>query len=504
VAAFSRDYTMPSEPQLPRVGDVIDRGKYRIDALIGEGGMGAVFAATHMQMGGKRRAIKWLLPKLARDENAVRRFLAEANIAARIDHPNVVSPIDVSVDSAAPYIVMELLEGETLGQYLGDRRLPLDKAGSIFMPILQGVAAAHDQNIVHRDLKPGNIFLARWSGAGLVPKVLDFGIAKVLDARQTFGTLTDHGVLLGTIHYMSPEQLRNASDVSPQTDVYALAVILYRMLSANLPYEGNLLDLALRIREGRPTPLSSHVQALPAGLEDVLMRALSASLERRYRDVRSFAQALSPYFPQHGLDFGPALRPSTPKAISELPPERAIERSADASKLRDSSAPRSENSTFHPIATKSRTSRSSRAWVWAGAIGVVLIAAGVIVGTWSDSEQSAEVTPDDGAIVKPAPPAALPVAAAGQRSAPAQALSAKPDAGEEPARDPGWDDLGSGGAPQQEPPAAADTTPVRPRPPRKPRDPKSATAPGSSLLDTILEHNTQRLDTIHGTNSPER
>jgi serine/threonine-protein kinase len=526
---------MTSEPQLPRVGDLIDRGKYRIDALIGEGGMGAVFAATHMQMGGRRRAIKWLLPKLARDENAVRRFLAEANIAARIDHPNVVSPIDVSVDTGAPYIVMELLQGQTLADYLGEQSLPLERAGRIFMPILQGVAAAHDQNIVHRDLKPGNIFLVR-SGHGAIPKVLDFGIAKLIDPRHTAGTLTDQGALLGTIHYMSPEQLRDAREVGPQTDVYALGVILYRMLSGKLPYDGNLLDLALRIREGRPVPLGLRVQTLPAGFEEVVMRALSPSLERRYADVRSFAHALSPYFPGHGLDFGPALHPSQPSPISAMPP--AQPRPVDDGRLvlRESPIP-AENSTFHPIATRSQTSRGSRAWLLGGVIGLAVIAAGLFAVWSSRGERADGDTKPDDSIAKPEVPADPKVAAAGQPPARPEPVRVAEEPPKE-AAPAGWNDLGvvdpprpaADDAPPE--PEVAEPTPTPPRartreqgsadPSPRSRRPVAAAPRGRSTrrqqdagaaspgesprspLDTILEQNSDRLDTILDTGSPKR
>ncbi len=535
---------MTLESRLPKVGDLIDRGKYRIDALIGEGGMGVVFAATHMQMGSKRRALKWLQPALARDEHAVRRFLSEATIASRIDHPNVVSPIDVSLDENQPYIVMELLEGDTLADYLGDKSLPIEKAGRIFLPILQGVAAAHDQNIVHRDLKPGNIFLARWSGEGRIPKVLDFGIAKVMDGRATSGTLTNQGALLGTIQYMSPEQLQDASKVGPQTDVYALGVILYRMLTARMPYEGNLLDLALRIREGRPKPLASYVEGLPKGFDEAVLLALAPGLNQRYADVRTFANALAPFFPQIGLDFSPALRASRePTPISDLPPSgpgpmppRPTPKVAQVeSEPPRVATPVKDPSTFHPVATRPRSGGALRSPVLWGVIALTVVGTAIAVIAWpTDSYDRKPEAANDAHLVVPAtaaqnPPRAPKASAAQPTAVAPEPVPAKPADAGEAAPAPGWNDLGAAQAPQaveqaQPEPAAVPVVPeARPTPqpaahrasaesergPRtkRPREDSAPAqnAPPASPLDTILEDRTKKsLDTILETIAPAR
>ncbi|MDH5673544.1 MAG: protein kinase [Myxococcales bacterium] len=521
---------------LPAVGDLIDGGKYRIDERIGAGGMGVVYAATHVTLR-KRRAIKWLLPKLARDDRAVQRFLDEARIAARIDHGNVVSPIDVSDDTGAPYIVMELLRGQSLADYLEEGLLPFEKVGRIFMPVLQGVAAAHDQRIVHRDLKPANIFLAEWSGEGRIPKILDFGIAKLLDGAQTsgmhaLGGLTDQGALLGTIQYMSPEQLKDSSSVGPQADVYALGVILYRMLSGKMPFEGNLLDLALRIREGRPTPLSQHVPELPQGLEAVVMRALGTSLADRYSDVRSFANALKPFFPGHALDFSPDLRKSRPLPISELPPgqdgaealahaatqlalpapprlpgaEPFAEDAALSSSDRSATAAARENSTFHPVASQAPGRRPRRPTVLIaglGALALVAVAAIALFGEGASAPPpaggAANAAPSKSSEPEPPSPPDV-VGALAQAQAPAAAAQAQPDAGA-PAEPLVQDDSDGWTTPPIEaasPPPLAPTDTTRPgsaatRPARpaktastKPADAKPAQATGPSRLDLLL------------------
>jgi serine/threonine protein kinase len=294
-----KEITVIRNARLPEIGDLIDNGKYRIDSKIGEGAMGVVYGATHAILG-NRVAIKWLQPKLSADETAVKRFLYEAKIAAKIEHPNVVRPIDISTQTDAPYIVMELLDGESLNDYLKDKRLSVEKASRIFVPVLRGVAAAHAKGIIHRDLKLSNIFLAK-GAEGRTPKVLDFGIAKLVDSDSSHATLTEEGSTLGTILYMSPEQLKDPTNVTVQTDVYALGVILYRMLTGKMPYEGNILDLALRIHQGEAIPMTQWVDDIPADLDRVVMRAIANKRQERYPDVASFARALVPFFPGEQL-----------------------------------------------------------------------------------------------------------------------------------------------------------------------------------------------------------
>lgn len=286
--------TPSSQSELPRKGDIVAGGKYRIDRLVGQGGMGVVFVGIHTTLG-TQVAIKWMLPKFSSDRTAVQRFLREATIAAKIRHPNVVQPIDVSDDPSKPFIIMELLEGQSLAKFVGEGRLSPMEIGRIFIPILEAVSAAHQHKVIHRDLKLDNVFLSDAGSGGIIPKVLDFGIAKLAD-KGTVATITQDHSVLGTVQYMSPEQILHPSDVTEQTDVYALGVILYRLLTGTFPHQAeNILDLALRIRDTDPIPLSKHLSNVPPGLESALARALSKSTTQRFPDVMSFREAVVPF-----------------------------------------------------------------------------------------------------------------------------------------------------------------------------------------------------------------
>ncbi|MDH5671338.1 MAG: protein kinase [Myxococcales bacterium] len=305
---------MGSNHMIPSKGDVLG-DKYLVEELLGQGGMGVVLAARN-QRTNRRVAIKWLLPELMHNEAAVKRFEREARVAGSIDHPNVVNVYDVEQDGRTSYIVMEYLDGESLAEYLAHGQpLALPQAAAIFLPILRGVAAAHAAGVVHRDLKPENVFLCRpGDGVELVPKVLDFGISKIneKDSSQQATTITQEGSLLGTIQYMAPEQLRG-QEADYRTDVYALGVMLYRMLSAQMPFCGNNhVDLALNIASNRPAPLSKHVEGVSAELDAVVSKALAQAADDRFATVERFGQALDACLGGRAPQHQPALaQPST-------------------------------------------------------------------------------------------------------------------------------------------------------------------------------------------------
>ena len=281
---------------MPRAGDVV-AGKYRIEDVIGEGGMGAVYAATHT-LTGKRVALKWMLPELAADEGAVQRFIREAQAAGRIDHPNVVDVYDVGEHDGSTFLVMEYLQGETLTAAFNRGGLETRHIIQLLIPAMRGVAAAHKTGVVHRDLKPDNVFLCR-SGDGSYrePKVLDFGISKVSAGDgQLNPRLTRTGAVMGTPYYMSPEQVRGSSDVDQRTDVYAFGVILYEALTGRVPFDANAYSaLILEIATGTPKRLRELRPDLPKGLEDVVLKAMARDPADRYRDVDSLARALEPF-----------------------------------------------------------------------------------------------------------------------------------------------------------------------------------------------------------------
>src|SRR3569623_1764187 len=213
-----------------RLQDGLTFGRYQIVRLIGEGGMGSVYEAVHTGLK-KRFAIKTLLASLAEVEEARLRFLREGEAAATINHPNVVAVTDVGTEGGVPYLVMEYLEGQTLGDLLVARRaLGIEEAVGLLLPVISAVAAGHDAGVIHRDLKPQNIFLACGRFGELTPKVLDFGVSKFTREDRSVA-ITQTMSVLGTAPYMSPEQARGAKRVEFASDQYALGLILYEMLT---------------------------------------------------------------------------------------------------------------------------------------------------------------------------------------------------------------------------------------------------------------------------------
>jgi len=307
-AAFERQvahvsYVRPGPP-LPRVGQII-AGKYRVNSLLGRGGMGAVFSVTH-QLTQRLFAIKWLLPNLAEQPDAVQRFWREARAAGKIMHPNVVQVYDIGQEGASHYILMELIQGVTLSDRLRQRgRFEPTEACRVLIPVMRGLHAAHLAGVVHRDLKPQNIMLSTHADAGEgedmgvgmeIPKVLDFGISKIIShAGEQHSSATRRGAIIGTPHYMPLEQLRSAQ-VDARTDVYALGVIAYHMLSGALPFSStNHADLVCQILGREATPLNERAPSLPRELIAVIDKAMSPDPAERFASVAALARALEPF-----------------------------------------------------------------------------------------------------------------------------------------------------------------------------------------------------------------
>ncbi len=280
----------------PSVGHVVG-GKYRIDGLIGQGGMGVVYSATHL-VSDKRVAIKWMLPAPGASTELSERFVREARATARIDHPNVVDIYDVGVEEGSMFLVMERLHGESLAQRLERGALDATEAVAVLMPALRAVAAAHAQGVIHRDLKPDNIFLCvGQDGEPREPKVLDFGISKIAagSERHDF-SLTQSGTIMGTPLYMSPEQIRGLRDVDARGDVYAFGVILYEMLTGAFPFDAETYnELIVKIATEEPTPITTLLPELEPGIEIVIARAMARNRDARYESVAELAAALEPY-----------------------------------------------------------------------------------------------------------------------------------------------------------------------------------------------------------------
>ena len=279
---------------LPIVGAEI-AGKYRIESILGQGGMGAVFAARNV-MTGKRVAIKWLLPEHAAS-NTRDRLVREAQCAASIDHPNVVDIYDVGEHQGGLFLVMEYLRGKPLSEVLAERgRLDPEELIALLVPVMRGVHAAHLAGVIHRDLKPENIILSESDGQ-IVPKVVDFGVSKNIGASALpNSSLTRTGALVGTPHYMALEQVDGSNAIDGRTDVYAFGVLLYRSLTGAFPFDGTSLgEVILKIGTKDPPPMRLIRPELPAGLDTLVLRALSRDRNKRFHDLEELARGLVPF-----------------------------------------------------------------------------------------------------------------------------------------------------------------------------------------------------------------
>ncbi len=276
--------------------DAVIAGRYRLDRPLGRGGMGAVWAATHT-VTRRRVAMKFVRgPAHARSELRGR-FLREARAATAVKHPNVVHVIDVfELDEDTPVMVMELLEGETLAARIErEERLSLTETARILLPVISAVGTAHARGIVHRDLKPENIFLAVDRDGHANVKVLDFGIAKLVDADglEAGGLVTQTGATLGTPCYMAPEQAVATKDPDHRVDVWALGVILYECLSGVRPIEGESVgQVVMRLMSTGITPLERLVRGLPEDVTTLVARMLARERDKRPEDLREVARTL--------------------------------------------------------------------------------------------------------------------------------------------------------------------------------------------------------------------
>ncbi|WP_437599896.1 serine/threonine-protein kinase [Sorangium sp. So ce590] len=325
--------------------------RYRVDRQLAEGGMGVIWAATHLASG-ERVALKLLRPGATEDASIRRRLLREARAAAAVDHPNVPSIHHVlELDDGTPFLVMDLLEGESLRDKLvREAQIPVPELSRILLPVISAVGTAHALGIVHRDLKPDNIFLlapdvaaaqgapgpdprAAEEGRGARPvpcvpddrrddasarvRVLDFGIAKLTAAHGETGWTsgrTSTGEMLGTPYYMSPEQILGEHDVDHRADIWSLGVILYECLTSVRPTEAeNMGKVLKRILTGSIRPIGEIAPALPADVAAMIDRMLSPDRAQRPADLREVGALLARHAAAALRPFGPPAAPREPE-----------------------------------------------------------------------------------------------------------------------------------------------------------------------------------------------
>jgi len=283
------------EAWAPRAGEVVS-GRYRVLRVIGQGGMGAVVSAEHVQLG-EPVAIKFLHPKLARDTSSVERFFREAKATTRIKSEHVVRVLDVGQsESGLPFIVMELLEGADLGRVLSSGPLSITNAVDFVLQASEALAEAHASGIVHRDLKPSNLWLSQRSDGSPHVKVLDFGISKLSIHAPGDPKLTETQSVFGSPTYMSPEQIRSAKKVDHRTDIWALGVVLHELLTGKLPFDADTVSGVLAcISADPPVPLRHLLPSAPPGLEAAILACLQKDLSRRCQSLAELAMLLAPF-----------------------------------------------------------------------------------------------------------------------------------------------------------------------------------------------------------------
>jgi serine/threonine protein kinase len=469
----------------PQPGDVLD-GKYRVEHLLGEGGMGAVARATHIL----RRApvaLKFMSGAVLSLPGAVERFVNEGVAASQIDSDHVVKVFDVGrLPSGAPYLVMELLDGCDLGQLLEREgpTLPVARAVHFIIQALRALQTAHVAGIVHRDMKPSNCFVIEKDGEPDFVKLVDFGISKVRAAEDGQGAhLTRTNSALGTPLYMSPEQARSPRDVDHRTDLYSVGAILYEMLAGRTPYTadtGEFTEILFKIFTTEPEPLATLRPDLPDGLAALVHRALSREREARFASANDMAEALAPYADERSSQVLARLRTGrrsqTPGRSSTVTPVVEAVRATQAEAMASTHA--SDGAALRPASTSvgvTRESNAAEAHPRSRPAGVVVAIAAVIVAAVAGAgfvllhgdsrapaiEKSAvEPTPVPAPSAVVLPPPAVPAAPT--------AIVLAPESTEQPA--PSSQPSAHPGTPRPSPriAASAGTTPMAPTSPALP------------------------------------
>jgi len=474
---------MPSPENEPDIGakpgDVL-AGKYRVERVLGKGGMGIVVEAHHLQLD-ERVALKFLLPEGLKDAEAIARFDREARAAVKIKSEHVARVTDVGrLETGAPYMVMEYLEGEDLSVWLRKRGpMPVEQACEFLLQACEAIAEAHALGIVHRDLKPANLFCIRRADGMLSLKVLDFGISKMTanlaGSRPDLG-MTKTSAVVGSPVYMSPEQMQSSKGVDARTDIWSLGIILFELVTGELPFDGaSVTELAIKIATAPPVRIASLRPDLPPGFDYVVSRCLEKDREARFQNVAELAIALKDYGPRRsGPSVERVLRTLQVSGVSlPLPPSGAF-KSALAETM---SAPGAGPTPDGPTATGSawggtragkRPRRAAVAAILVGAVALVAAAGALVVKTRrppSAPSSLSAATPLPAIAASMPPPAALVVPSASSSSSstppdPPKVSATPVSSARAPSR---WVAAPPAAAPQPAPsPATAPSAPAHP------------------------------------------
>jgi serine/threonine protein kinase len=421
------------------LGTVLE-GLYHIDNLVGEGGMGSVYSATHLRLG-RRVAVKVMAREFATHEEALARFHREAQVTSALGHPHIVQVVDFSVTpDGCPFIVMEFLEGEDLDHRLRRvSKLTAKQMVHVVGQVASALTATHKQAIVHRDLKPGNIFLLDIAGAPDFVKVLDFGISKV---RTAATRLTRVAEIIGTPNYMSPEQaLGRIDEVDERTDQWALACIAWECLIGRSLFQGdNAQSILFQIVHEPIPPLTGRSTELSAAIERVLRKALTKDKAGRFDDVNALAAAL-----EEAAAGGASVPPpwTSPTELMESPLSTP-EPDAGSADVRSSPSTLSHSAGQLDDVLDEMPTRPK--WVWGAGAGVAiaLLVAGVLLFRRPNETRPASASPGHAAPAPPAAAVAPPPAVPAPPTAPAfvppiPAVAASPSTVSQPEEKPKTD-----------------------------------------------------------------
>jgi len=414
--ATDRTLSAPSAPVPFGVGTVV-AATYELTALLGQGGMGAVFVARHLRLPGKRVALK-VLHQGGKDGEAYARFRREAEIVSRIGHPNIVEVLDFNtLADGTPYLVLEFLAGESLGARVARGPLPLDAALGLLRQMGSALQAAHRAGVVHRDMKPENVFLCPSDAGGVIHervKVLDFGISKI---RGSQTVMTQESVLIGTPQYMAPEQaLGRNQEIDARADQFALACILYEMLGGKPPFSGDSLAAVIYAIVHEPhVPLATIVPGLPRAVSAAVDRALAKRADDRFPDIGAFIEGVTgrPLETLRGADKpGGAGAVAPPPARSGVTTDPMAATAAPASVAPAATAPTMAVAATGPSASLVESAPTRRR----APVGALVIGAFVLAGIGAgaaffrgrpagDPQPTVKVAEPPPKVAEPPPPA---------------------------------------------------------------------------------------------------
>ena len=392
-----------------RIGTIVD--KYRIVRLLGRGGMGSVYEAQHVTLH-RRFAIKFMLPEYAANRATLRRFENEAKAAGGLEHPNIAAVTDIGQAlDGSPYLVMEFLAGQDGAKLLARLGpLPVPRAANVVFQACLGLAVAHESDIVHRDIKPENLQITDAGDGTDLVKILDFGIAKLRSPDASVATAS--GMMMGTFYYMSPEQIRDAAKVDQRTDVWALGVVLYELLTGQRPFSGDeVTEIMYQIVHESPQAPAELRPDLPDDLVMVINQALEKDVDNRLPSVSALANALAPFTGR------PSVQPVQPKIIGSTATRPVSVTTPEAVRATTSHA---------AVSTVSKNSRRSFAGLPKGrrpiiiaatALVIAIGAAGLMVMRWggrvqANAASSSTTENPSGAAASVVVPAAQPPPAA--------------------------------------------------------------------------------------------